>query len=550
MVNRPRHSLQSIFWILLIGLMVSLNTQAATYATVSKNKVTRNELFQLQIITDQKASGDDVNFDKLTPDFFVNRPSFGTSTNIINGERSVRSEWDVSIAATRTGIVTIPSFEVNGEKTQPIAIQVVQDSTLPNDDDLIEIHSTLDKKTLYPDESTLLHVKMMVKVNPRRLQDTKITPPSVEGMDLAAASDSEQHREIINGLSVTVVQQTFRVTAQKPGRFIVTEPQFRSTLLYSGMNGETKVLTLSTTAKQFPIQVMAKPKDYQGVWLPTASLSLTQRWTDSQGKPISGSSATLKVGDSITRTLELKIKGVSQEKIPDLSINYPDSVRVYQEKPQYKMLDNDEIVMTLKQVLIPNQSGQIQLPGLSLNWWDTLKHRQRRAMLTGLTLNVAKGAPVDTVVSLPQTPTKAPEPPQEIQVRDPGIWPYLTALFALLWIVTTGCWLYYIWQTKRAAPAVDTPDSPTETKPLSLQEALKQQDGIRIQHLVQEQIAALGLSAEERAPIENEVSKLQASIYSSRQEAYDPKPLLRLLAAAEKQQKKDRKKQPKTLPDL
>ncbi|QMV16935.1 BatD family protein [Vibrio spartinae] len=549
MVNRPRHSLQRIFWILFIGLMVSLSTQAATYATVSKNKVTLNELFQLQIITDQKASGDDVNFEKLTPEFFVNRPSFGTSTNIINGQRSVRSEWDVSIAATRTGVVTIPSFEVNGEKTQPIAIQVVQDSTLPNDDDLIEIHSTLDKKTLYPDESTLLHVKMMVKVNPRRLQDTKITPPSVDGMNLEAASDSEQHREIISGLSVTVVQQTFRVTAQKPGRFTVTEPQFRSTLLYSGMNGETKVLTLSTTAKQFPIQVMAKPKNYQGAWLPTASLSLTQHWTDSQGKPLTGRSAALKVGDSITRTLELKLKGVSQDKIPDLQINYPDSVRVYQEKPQYKTLDNDETVMTLKQVLIPNQSGQIKLPGVSLNWWNTQKQRQRRAILTGLTLNVAKGAPVDTVVSLPQSSAKASVPPREIQVKDPGIWPYLTALFAVLWMVTSGCWLYRIWHTKRSK-SVEAPDLPTETEPLSLKEALKQQDGIRIQHLVQAQIAELGLSAEERESIENEVSKLQASIYSSRQEAYDPKPLLRLLAEAEKQHKKTSKKQKKTLPEL
>ncbi|MDW6005129.1 BatD family protein [Vibrio mangrovi] len=549
MVNRHQHSIRkSTLWILFISLMVSLNAQAATYATVSKNKVTRNELFQLQIITDQRASGDDVNFEQLKPDFFVNRPSFGTSTNIINGQRSVRSEWDVSIAATRTGVVTIPSFDINGEKTQPIAIQVVRDSMLPNTDDLIEIQSTLDKDTLYPDESTLFHVKMMVKINPRRLQDTKITPPSVDGMTLEAASDSEQHREIVNGLSVTVVQQTFRITALNPGRFSVTDPHFSSTLLYSGMNGETKVLSINTKSKEFPIQVMAKPTNYQGVWLPTSKLSLKQNWTDSQGKAISEDTATLKVGDSITRTIDLQIRGISQEKIPDLKITYPESLRVYQEKPQFKTLDNGDVVMTLKQVLIPNQSGQINLPGVSLNWWDTQKHRQRRTLLTGLVLSVAKGTPIDTVVTVPQSST-IPSTSQVVRVSDPGVWPYLTAVFALLWLMTAGLWLYSRRHNTHAEPT-ETPDSPKNSENLSLKEALQQQDGIRIQHLVQEQLVQMSLSPEERSAIECEVKKLQAAIYSSRQATYDPKSLLRLLAEANKQQKKRGKKSKETLQEL
>ncbi|MEI8630961.1 BatD family protein [Vibrio sp. PP-XX7] len=181
MVNTDKRQKRgATLWImlagLLIGLLISLTSHAATYATVSKNKVTRNELFRLQIITDQKASSDDLDLTTLNKDFYVDRPSFGTSVNIINGSRSVHSQWDVSIAATRSGIVTIPSFTINGQKTQPIAIQVGNDATLPRDHDIVEIDSTLDKSTLYPNESTLFHFKLLFKTDPSYLQDSEIIP--------------------------------------------------------------------------------------------------------------------------------------------------------------------------------------------------------------------------------------------------------------------------------------------------------------------------------------------------------------------------------------
>ena len=52
-----------------------------SYASVSKNKVVKNEVFQLRIVSDQKASADDIDFSVLSNDFFLGQPSFGSSRN-------------------------------------------------------------------------------------------------------------------------------------------------------------------------------------------------------------------------------------------------------------------------------------------------------------------------------------------------------------------------------------------------------------------------------------------------------------------------------------
>ena len=73
----------------LIASPVSL--AANIQVTVNKTKVVKNEVFQLRVVLDEKVSSDDIDFSPLEKDFYLGRPSFGTSINIINGSHSSRS---------------------------------------------------------------------------------------------------------------------------------------------------------------------------------------------------------------------------------------------------------------------------------------------------------------------------------------------------------------------------------------------------------------------------------------------------------------------------
>lgn len=534
---------------LLVGLstllmcLISVSAHAATvYASVSKNKVVKNEVFQLTVVSDQKASGDDLDFRALDQDFFMSRPSFSSSMNIINGSRSNRSEWTVSLAANRLGVVTIPSFELHGAKTQPIAIQVTQDEQAPSSDDLVEVRSQLSRSTLYPNESALFKARLIIKADPRRLQDPKIAPPTIDGMELKAASEPNQYQTVMDGIQVTIVDQDFRITASQAGDFTLTEPSLQGALIYgSSYNGGTRILPLKTTPKTYTIHVEPKPADYQGTWLPTSRLTLREQWLDSQGKPITGSHYATKVGDSITREVTVQVTGLTQEQLPNIHLTYPDSVRVYDEKPQFATLDNGDVTMTLKQVLIPRQTGDITLPKVAMQWWDTVTKAQKTASADGLMLSVAAGEPSTVTASTPLP--AAPAQVQTVTVNDAGFWPYLTALFALLWLLTLG--LAWRW---KSSPNVtqQAPVSPADLSAYAqLQQALKNDDGIAISRALTVWMQQATLTDAETAQLTLALHELNQARYSAQPSTYRSGELKRVVKAIQQQQLK-RKKQVKS----
>lgn len=534
---------------LLVGLstllmcLISVSAHAATvYASVSKNKVVKNEVFQLTVVSDQKASGDDLDFRELDQDFFMSRPSFSSSMNIINGSRSNRSEWTVSLAANRLGVVTIPSFELHGAKTQPIAIQVTQDEQAPSSDDLVEVRSQLSRSTLYPNESTLFKARLIIKADPRRLQDPKIAPPTIDGMELKAASEPNQYQTVMDGIQVTIVDQDFRITASQAGDFTLTEPSLQGALIYgSSYNGGTRILPLKTTPKTYTIHVEPKPADYQGTWLPTSQLTLREQWLDSQGKPITGNRYATKVGDSITREVTVQVTGLTQEQLPNIHLTYPDSVRVYDEKPQFATLDNGDVTMTLKQVLIPRQTGDITLPKVAMQWWDTVTKAQKTASADGLTLNVAAGEPSTVTASTPLP--AAPAQVQTVTVNDAGFWPYLTALFALLWLLTLG--LAWRWKSSSSVTQ-QAPVSPADLSAYAqLQQALKNDDGIAISRALTVWMQQVTLTDAETAQLTLALHELNQARYSAQPSTYRSGELKRVVKAIEQQQLK-RKKQVKS----
>ncbi|MGX9416394.1 BatD family protein [Vibrio sp. RC27] len=531
-MNNVSHQFRLIL-LVIVSLLLSMPSFAQVYATVSKNRVTQNELFRLTIVADSKVSSDLLDLSSLESDFeTLGRPSFGTSINIINGKRSTRSEWNINIAANRTGIITIPTLHIGSEQTQPIALQVVSDSAAPNNQDLVEINTHFDDTTLYPNQSTVMHVELIIKADTRRLQNPQITPPSTKGIQLESASEPNQSQQIINGIQSTIVTQDFRITGLTPGSFDIIEPQFESQLIYEGYNGATQMLALKTKAKSYPITVLEKPNQYTGVWLPTSYLNLEQQWQDDSGNQLLDDITKVNVGDPITRQIKLTVRGVSQEQIPNLTVNYPDSLRVYGEKPSYQTLDNGDLVMTMKQVLIPNTSGDISIPGITLKWWDTKVKAERKSLLASKVIRVSPQTQSD-ITPLP-TPTQAPQ--TSVVHVDNGIWPYLTALFAFLWVATL-IWMNRNGLTRSNAAASDPVPQDDDFKQLN--QAIHQNDGFKVNVLIQRWLDESTLSvADKQSVIEAKQTWLAQQYASQTPEADNKVVFLSLLTQLKKKARK------------
>ena len=117
----------------------------------------------------------------------------------------------------------------------------------------------------------------------------------------------------------------------------------------------------------------------------------------------------------------------------------PDT-RIYPDQPQGISRDDGEWVLGHKEfryAIVPEQAGELVLPEIRLDWWDTVSHQQRTAVLPAQRLNVL---PSETGPSAALPPTNVvvqPDTPQGTQI-DVAVGPAAT----LMWKVSTAVFAY------------------------------------------------------------------------------------------------------------
>lgn len=543
--------------LLLSAVLMSLTISHSAFAndiqataSVSQTRLSTNEVFNLQVAYMGAAHREDFDPSALDKDFTQGSVQFGSSRYSINGKVTLRSEWNISLATNKSGEVIIPSFDINGVKTDPITLHVSNDPSTPKQSDLISFDDSISKTTLYPKEMATFTSRLLVKTDPRGLQNTKLTPPSGDGLSIDPIGQPNQYQKIINGIETTVVEQDYRVTAEQSGTHQLIPTRLQASVIsISRTAGTRRIVPVDVQSDPITLTVKEKPASYQGAWLPTQSLTLQQAWQDSEGNMLDSSAAIeATVGQPITRILALVVQDVSAESLPDIKIDYPQSVRVYSEKPKFGQDKSGNTVMTLKQVIMPKKSGDITLPSVSVPWWNSKTNQAETAKVNGVTLK----AKVDENAPQPsQTPNVQPEntnntaksdktaEPQvapESNSTNASFWPYTTALFAVLWLIT----LALLIQQKRKQPQTPTEETtPIKAQSNNFSEAVKSKDGAKIQSaFAQWQIQHSNIADDLKHSIQSEINGLMASLYGPQQQDYDTQTLLKLIKQAEKQSKK------------
>ncbi|PMG35824.1 hypothetical protein BCU97_14915 [Vibrio splendidus] len=531
-LNKP---FLSMLLTLLIGVFSSHSVFAATaVASVSQNSVTKDEVFLLRVATDEKVSSGALDLTSLQKNFYVGTPSFGSSMRIVNGSRTVSSEWNITLAPLRLGRLDIPSFDIEGAKTQPITINVAVNKAAPKQSDMAEFQLNLSKDSLYPQEVAELDVKLIIKADPRRLQDPKIAPPSSAQLDVEPIGESKQFQDVINGQEVTVVQQSFHISSQQAGQFQLQGPKLTGAVVYSTNNSSTtRLFQLDTPVETLDITVNPVPKGYQGEWLPTSNFKLIQKWSDSQGNELKNGNTLgddkqkieMEAGDSLTRTITMTASNLTQHQLPKLNITYPKTVRVYEEKPQFGTTQSGDAVVVYKQVLIPKEAGNISLPDVSQAWFNTDSQSQEISKALGLELSVQASDRATSSTSPVTAPPAQQASPTIVTVEKPGVWPYLTALFAALWLISSAV-AFYFWSRRGTAVKPKRQDERQVDTAEALIAALKAKDGVMTRTLFEQwKTENSDLSGETIETIEVELTKLNQSLYAeagSPSQTWDP----------------------------
>ncbi|PMN69196.1 BatD family protein [Enterovibrio norvegicus] len=517
--------------------LLPLSASAAdAVATVSKNVVAINEPFQLTLSVNDSVDTDDLDLIALAEHFTYGRPSVSNSTSFINGDMTRKTEIRIAVAAKELGTFTIPSFQLEDYATAPIRINVVEASQRAQqaNDQSIQVNVRLDRQSGYIGETFSYNVELLIGT---RVDSPALQAPFGDGLTVEQVGEDQQAETVRNGRRYIAIQRQYQITPNQAGELTLNGAVFTGTKVEGNRWNSTLGLPISRQANAETLSIQGQPAGYTGLWLPTPSLTLSQRWEPETGEGSGSAEQAAKVGDPITRFIALRIENIAQSAMPNLSVTYPSRVRVYSEKPEYRQ-DGDATIMTMIQVIIPREAGIVSLPSVSINWFNTTTGKQETSAISGLTLNVVPSDEVQS--SQPILPNAeqtllAPAPVTTKVVTQAGYWPWATGAFALLWLVTLA--LYLRKPKQVAIPAnVAVSSNPSGTSALaSLEAAVAENDAVKVaaayrQWQLEPHFSAVPQTL--RDSIDAEVSTMMASRYSAESTAWENRTLLGLLKQA------------------
>ncbi|MGR5143306.1 BatD family protein [Photobacterium sp. DNB23_23_1] len=490
MFNNYRYS--SLCWQhwskgLFLGWLLAFSSPsfaAQAIATVSKNIVGVNEVFQLTINVDDNVNTNALDLSNLDVHFNYGTPSVSSGTSFVNGVVTRQTEWKIAVAAKEIGEFTIPSFRIGASQTDPITMTVMKSTnksaSTPSKPE-IKIDAESNKNQLYVGESFRYTVRIRIG---EQMSQAALQAPSGDGLNVKQVGEDRQVETVLNGRRYLIITRDYQITANKDGDILLRGAKFTGNLIKGNRGfGSTLQIPFEQQADDLSLSVLAKPADYKGLWLPTEALELDQQWQPDVNE--------MKVGEPISRTITLRIKNAEQSTLPNLNLQYPDSVRVYDENPVYGS-DNEFTSMTIKQVIIPRQAGEITLPALSINWWNTEASKQETSKIDGLVLNVQPGDP-STQAFLPpqalQSDNAAPKKNtvQTEIIRDSGWWPWLSLCLAILWLTTLILLLFEKYKRKQQPRNITSGQAKQPLSPVDgMIQALEQDQPIQLQSYYQQ----------------------------------------------------------------
>ena len=471
-----------IFILGVLGLWASTATAVTQVtATVDKNPAMVDESITLTITADGDADRDAFDPSPLLKDFVVGRTSVSSQTRVVNFNTTRSTTWNTILIPRTQGRFTIPAFNVAGQRTQPINLLImpVSSAAAGKGRDLF-ITTEVDSAQVYLQQQIKYTVKLHLAQD---LQRGSLAAPTLENAEIRQIGKKDnEYSDIIDGRRYRIIERVFAIIPQQSGSFTIAGPLFEGEVLDNsrqsfGFFNRTK--TINRLGPPIDIEVLPIPAGYNTHWLPSEFVQLHEEWQPGAGE--------YKVGEPITRTLTLTAVGMVEEQLPDIDSQYPAALKTYPDQATTATVDRDRTLIAQRVeniAIIPGQAGEIQIPEVSVPWFNVVTKQTEYATLPARTINV-QAAAAQQQNALPATPVSIPpselaDTPQQSQILPIGgtgnnhWWSVSSWALLVLWLLT----LLWGIRRKQSAPRQRAAaDDEAETAHWqSLNKALQSQD--------------------------------------------------------------------------
>lgn len=436
----------------VLALMLLCCSQAVSAdkltASVDRTEIGLEETLTLSVRYDEQIMFGEPDFDDLKQDFDILGNRRANQYRSINGVAESSTQWTITLAPKRKGNLKIPAFSYKNSSSKPITINVKETAppTLATPDQPVFIETEIEKSSGYVQEQILYKVRLFTSVDLSGLNSEELRVNNA----LVKQISENQFQKTVKGRRYGVVEVTYAIFAQQSGTLTLPSTlwnitvQSNQSLAYDPfMSRSGKLLRLRTPEKT--IEILPRPDDYNGDnWLPANNITLSQKWSSNPKK--------FKVGEPITRQISIIAEGLMAAQLPPLQLEAVDGIKYYPDQPQSEEKLSSDGITTIKTesyAVVPNQSGELTLPAITLTWWDVKQQQTRIARLAAQTIKVSgstlSNAPTVEAGTTESTPFEFPgqeEPAREEKSRTAtNLWFYLTLLFSFTTLLFALLWL-------------------------------------------------------------------------------------------------------------
>lgn len=410
------------------------------------------------------------NLDQSEPDLSPLEKAFqvlGTGKSrqlmFINGKRSDKTSWRISLSPLNNGQVTIPPLSIGPEQTRPVTLTIKPASSADNAWDKQDIFLLAEAETgdqaPFVQQQIRFRVRLFLRLP---LMKGELSDPAPEDAIIERLGEGKRYRATHEGKEYEVIERNYAIFPEKSGEMVVPPITFQGRVITNGSRHRQRPPStldhffqddffdlpssrnsrpIGVTSPETRLQIKPQPDEYTGKhWLPSEQLILRDGWAENP--------PTLRAGEPVTRTILIEAKGLAASHIPQLELHTPEHLRIYPEQPETENVTDGTWVFGRSQqtfTYIPSQAGLQSLPEISLTWWDSTENQQRIARLPAWQVRVepAVGGGNGQTDPLPdkpaiEQPARERKPPA---TDEPWNWIGLSVAMMLAILILLGLFL-------------------------------------------------------------------------------------------------------------
>lgn len=458
---------------LTIALSASWSAWAVgLQARINSPQVSEGDSFQLTLTAEGKGLTTP-DLSPLSRDFVIRGTSSSSRTSIINGNRQDTTSWVVALSPKKKGQLTIPSLQAGSLSSEELQIKVTDVSQSPKAVGAtgVSVSVELEKGPLYLFQEVPLKVRIETI---QTLQQAGLIAPQGDAFNLRQVGEDQVSQITRSGRVLTVIERSYMLQIEKSGSMTLPPFVLEGTIadssrrsrdpFFSGFGfndsffDDLAIDPFMSRGKPFRVRSDAIELDVQGKtastgnsgdwFLPAKKVELTSEWIDNY--------QTFKKEKAVVRRIRVQALGARPEQIPTLDLGSNADVKIYLDDSSSALMETTQGTVAQKTIelsVVPMKAGDIIVPEIRLEWFNTTTGKPETAVLAAETINVSENnisepllqnnqavQPKQQSASMPDKRGSNEDRYSTTNEEQNSYWKYLLFLFLML---IAGGWFWW-----------------------------------------------------------------------------------------------------------